>query len=271
MSINEKIYILPENSSNSEFLPIIAGGISYHTEITKRRKSEITSFEYILKGEGVVNINNLTFYPKTGDICLLHKGTDHTYYSSKKNPWTKIWFAVKGSLVTQLLSIHKLENTYLIKNCPLKHLFEKMRDSIKDTKYNMKHISKKSLLIIYEIIMEIAEFINKKNQPVSDDILTIKNYLDAHVENKLNLKEIGKVIFKSPSQALRIFKKETGTTPYDYFLTRKAEHAKFLLLNTHLSVKEIAYRLNFSSEYHFSKVFKKKVNIAPSYYRKSIT
>jgi AraC-like DNA-binding protein len=34
-----------------------------------------------------------------------------------------------------------------------------------------------------------------------------------------------------------------------------------------MSVKEIAAKLKFSSEFHFSKQFKHKTGLAPSYYR----
>ena len=40
------------------------------------------------------------------------------------------------------------------------------------------------------------------------------------------------------------------------------------VLNTNLSVKQIAYELSFTDEYYFSNIFKQKVGISPGKYRK---
>jgi AraC-like DNA-binding protein len=268
--MHEKTHVFPIDSNNTSFFQVLTTGVSYCDGSYKRKRKNAkgTIFEYILKGEGTLKINNLIFYPKAGDIYLLPKGSDHIYYSDKKNPWTKIWITTVGNLVPQFLSVYKLEKTFFIEKCPLKHLFERVLSIGKNKKNDIEIIQNKLVLIIYEIILKIAYYKKKNEMPFSEDILKVKNYLDSHVEEKLSLKKISSIIFKSSNQTIITFKKEIGITPYDYFLKKKVEHAKFLLLNTDFSVKEIAYRLNFSNEYHFSNIFKQKVNISPSYYRK---
>ena len=74
-------------------------------------------------------------------------------------------------------------------------------------------------------------------------------------------------IYRSPSQAIRIFKREYGMTPIDYLLGQRVETAKLLLRNTNLQVKEIAYRLCFADEHYFSNYFRKRVGVTPGEYR----
>ncbi|MBO0991498.1 helix-turn-helix transcriptional regulator [Bacillus sp. SD088] len=64
-----------------------------------------------------------------------------------------------------------------------------------------------------------------------------------------------------------IFSKIYGMSPKQYHLNVKLEKAKELLLETHLSIEEIAERLNFYSSSHFSRFFTKQAGIAPSKYR----
>ena len=54
-----------------------------------------------------------------------------------------------------------------------------------------------------------------------------------------------------------------------YYMKLKIEAASALLTCTDLSVKEIAAKLSFSSEFHFSKQFKSKTGLAPIYYRRN--
>ena len=53
-----------------------------------------------------------------------------------------------------------------------------------------------------------------------------------------------------------------------YFLKMKVNKAAELLTTTQLSVNTIAEKLNFSSDAHFSSVFKKNTSASPTTYRK---
>ena len=66
----------------------------------------------------------------------------------------------------------------------------------------------------------------------------------------------------------RMFKQYTGLAPAQYQLQLKIQKAKELLMDPKLSIKEIAFRLNFYSHYHFSNLFRKKTGFSPSEFRK---
>ena len=66
---------------------------------------------------------------------------------------------------------------------------------------------------------------------------------------------------------MRYFKKNFGTTPYNYLLNRKIEIAKSLLSSSSWPIKNIAYALSFSDEQYFSCAFTKKTGISPKKYR----
>ncbi len=71
----------------------------------------------------------------------------------------------------------------------------------------------------------------------------------------------------SPYHFIRIFKNETGKTPYEYLVDIKIEKACSLLRRSNLSVTEICFLCGFNSSSHFSTVFKQKIGVSPSMYR----
>ena len=77
--------------------------------------------------------------------------------------------------------------------------------------------------------------------------------------------------YLSESQIIRIFKKDMGKTPYEYSLELRLEHAKKLLRDTRMMVKEISAALHFCDEHYFSYLFKQKVGLTPLQYRKKET
>jgi AraC family transcriptional activator of pobA len=53
-----------------------------------------------------------------------------------------------------------------------------------------------------------------------------------------------------------------------WIVEKTIAEAKFLLRNSDISIKEIAYRLGFAESPHFSNYFKKHTKISPVLYRK---
>ncbi|MGM0478923.1 MAG: helix-turn-helix domain-containing protein [Bacteroidota bacterium] len=64
-----------------------------------------------------------------------------------------------------------------------------------------------------------------------------------------------------------VFSEVKGITIQQFIILNKIEKAKEILLYDRLSIKEIAYKLNYSSLSHFSKQFKKITGLTPAYYR----
>lgn len=68
-------------------------------------------------------------------------------------------------------------------------------------------------------------------------------------------------------QFCRAFKKFAGHTLTEYLAQARTERAQHLLLTTDLGLKEIAYRLGFSSPANFSTAFKAATDLPPGAFR----
>ena len=71
----------------------------------------------------------------------------------------------------------------------------------------------------------------------------------------------------SPERFRKKFAAAVGVPPARYRMLRRMDRAKALLVETELSVKEIAYRLNFFDPYFFSRQFKQVTGQAPTDFR----
>ncbi len=91
--------------------------------------------------------------------------------------------------------------------------------------------------------------------------------MQKHVMGNLSLSSLASELRLTESYFIRLFSKRMKQTPMKYYMKLKIEAASALLTCTDLSVKEISAQLGFSSEFHFSKQFKHKTGIAPSFYR----
>ena len=65
-----------------------------------------------------------------------------------------------------------------------------------------------------------------------------------------------------------LIKKETGKTAGEFINLKLIDIAKEKMFDTQKSVSEIAYELGFKYPQHFTRIFKQKVGVSPSEYRK---
>jgi AraC-like DNA-binding protein len=65
----------------------------------------------------------------------------------------------------------------------------------------------------------------------------------------------------------RIVREHLGTTPTELIRNRILIHAKWHLLHTLKSVKEISRELGFSDELYFSRLFRKATGCSPTFFR----
>lgn len=98
----------------------------------------------------------------------------------------------------------------------------------------------------------------------------VSDYIDAHVDDDLSIQVLAQIAGVSTFHFARMFKIETGVSPYRYVIIHRVQKAKSLLVNSKLSLAEIAYQVGFSSQSHMSSSFRKIVGTSPGKYRKSM-
>lgn len=72
-----------------------------------------------------------------------------------------------------------------------------------------------------------------------------------------------------PSYLSNVIKSKTGKPISEWITEKSLSHAKSLLKNSNVSIKEVSYLLGYSEVANFSKFFKKKVGISPKMYRRN--
>ncbi|MFH1728495.1 MAG: AraC family transcriptional regulator [Pseudomonadota bacterium] len=107
-------------------------------------------------------------------------------------------------------------------------------------------------------------------QKYQEQITLALNYIRDNLPEKLKLKEIAKYSALSQFHFNRIFKKVMQKTPFEYITDKRIKKAKSLLENPCLNVTEISMQVGFESVQSFSNLFRKKVGLSPSQYRKKI-
>ena len=108
---------------------------------------------------------------------------------------------------------------------------------------------------------------------LSTDVLIghVQTYIDTHPGEDLSLDRLSDEVHLSKYHFARLFKAETGQTPWTYVQEARVERAKTLLTTTDCSLSEVALRAGFYDQSHLTRTFKQFENTTPSAYRDAHT
>ena len=96
----------------------------------------------------------------------------------------------------------------------------------------------------------------------------VLGYIREHLHAALTLRDLAAVAHLSPYHFARRFKESTGLSPHQYVIARRIEWAKELLRGEEdLSLAQVAARVGFWDQGHFTRHFKRLVGVTPRRFR----
>jgi len=92
-------------------------------------------------------------------------------------------------------------------------------------------------------------------------------FIEENLREDLTLDRISEVLAMSPGHFAHAFKTTTGLAPHHYVVERRIDRAKGLLRKTELPIAEIAHRVGFRNQSHFSFAFRRATGVTPRQFR----
>ena len=132
-----------------------------------------------------------------------------------------------------------------------------------------------NIFILENFLMDkINDFfvILKDKTSKSDPVLSVLDYIHNHYsDSSLCLEQISKNTFLTPAYICVIFKDFTSTTVNKYINEYRIEKAKLFLMDSDISMSDIAAKVGYSDGNYFSKSFRKATSYTPSEYRRKFS
>ena len=243
--------------------------------------------EIICCKEGTINtwVNNIDNVAviKRLDCLIIKQGAEHKLFINKDMKAHCVCVQIKKELLNIkdeeipsnnpyfLFENNRFGNRGFIKVIDDEKIFNCLFRIVTD--YNSKD-SGWELLVkseLVELIIRINRSIEKERLLIEDKsneyILKAMSYIYQELINPIKPKDIADYVCLSTTHLMHIFKQYTGTTVMQQVTKLRNQRAKDLLLNTTLSVSEIAFQCGYPNIQHFSMVFKKTAGVTPSIYR----
>ena len=95
----------------------------------------------------------------------------------------------------------------------------------------------------------------------------VNAFIDANLSRRLHVGDLAAVAYLSPFHFTRLLKQATGLSPHAYLTFHRIERAKRMLAESGLALVEVAARVGFQTQGHFTEVFRRHAGTTPRRFR----
>jgi len=239
----------------------------------KGRRLQEFQIVYIAGGKGLYEGEGMeTVGIEAGTIMLLFPNTWHRYKPTLETGWEEFWVGFDGVFADYLMRQECFDpHKPLIKigfNAEFLNVFLRLIDTVKYEGVAFRQIASCLVVQLLGLVYSSA-LMNGKTQLRQEQVVHAVRFKIHELWNQnLDFEAMATEQNVSYEWFRKVFKEVIGTSPGQYLLNLKIEKSGQLLLETSLTVGEIAARAGFESEFYFSRIFKKKTGFSPGEYRK---
>lgn len=264
-----------------EVFRVISFKPGFHYKMHSHKRIELN---YILKGSCVMMFENKLIKLNQNNSILIFPGLKHDFFvdskqgikivqlefvvdemifdSLKQKTGTNLSFLL--NLKTNSALFFKIPNNPEIGNC--------MERIIRENKLRRDNHELLSKFYFFELIILLSRVINRQKQyqeQCENEYLKIAmNRIHTGYSSAIYVSELAKECNISERYLRKLFVSHLESTPQEYCNNLRINKSVELLADRTIPIKEIAYRVGYSTPQYFSRMFKEKYGFSPQVYRK---
>ena len=274
-----------------EDLPIFVQ-YGYHNEpMFLHTHADFSELVLVLDGSATHIVNGERYHIEKGDVFVISDDIAHSYadpvdfklcnvmfqpdkiFSYDYDIQKSYGFHALFVLEPHLIKDHKFQSRFKLSLPDYQLLNDKisfMVDTIASKDLGWKTILLTEFLQMVVVLSKAYTLPNKNDRDSLLNLACPVAYMENHYTESLSISQLSALSGLSERHFTRLFQVTYHTTPLQYLLRLRIQHACLLLSNPRLPISEIAYSCGFEDSNYFSRQFKKAIGVSPKAYRSQI-
>lgn len=229
---------------------------------------DMHTIHYVKKGSTFLETANHTYEIKSGEAFYIPPCQLAQYGAISEEPCEYYYFAFAGSYADEVIRDTVFKNGNYVSEIKdaekLVKIIEEASELIKVRPYPQYY----GLEQLFKLLPFITQTSSTKFSKAKMKYFAIcKEYIHAHYNENLKIEDIAKALNVSANYVFRIFKECSNMSPHDYLTSVRMQHAKQYLIDTDLSINEIAVMVGYVNYTTFYSMFNSKMYMSPHEYR----
>ncbi|WP_422656886.1 helix-turn-helix domain-containing protein [Paenibacillus sp. EC2-1] len=255
--------------------------------ITGLHSHPVFHLMFITEGEGRFQVGETFTEAKEGMLYVIDPNVPHQFYASDDQPLSNyestflLLDEIGEPLTMSFTELITLDEEFVKQPIPL-HIPVTLQpllvdgfQNVIDAQKSKDSLNRRVITLIDLMFRTIDVLLRMRGGSDADRgekafhvVARLKQLFQANVHRNVSLQEMSQFVHLSPNYLCRLFKRETGMPPQQFFLQMKMEEAMKQMLYTDLPIYLVADHLGFENATYFTRLFRAKTGVSPSEYRK---
>jgi len=226
---------------------------------------------FVLNGKGFLELFGIRHELSKGDFFYIPPLSEAHYYPDPKDPWTYTWIGFGGEKGENFLSLCGISAE--------RPVFSKIRDNslndyFNELVYNYNHtgfLDVKCLgyaYLIFSVMIEHCHIIAPRSlTPKESHVKEAKEFISYNFQFPITVQNIADSVNLTTNYLSNIFQETLGMSPKQYLTKFRMDRACVMLADGRLKIKDVAARVGYKNQLHFSGEFKKIKSICPKFFQ----
>lgn len=273
--------ITPQHGIVANLVRAYSGPTRFREGGWAARSSKFWVLDYIHQGQQLQRVGSgKGFLRPSGVAALYRPRTIYHEVQSEGLPLDESYILFSlGAKLRRSLDVYLPRNGALYFQDPEQILADRLRQLGKLLFYRRSYfeliahgifLELLGLLLSSEPLQENQRRIGRVSVKKGDCIDETEKFIRKNISEVIHVKDLAAHSRMSLSSFAHTYRQMAGESPYHAVMRLKIETSKRFLVQEELSVKEVARKLGFSSEFHFSRLFKKLEGLSPRNYAQTL-
>lgn len=231
----------------------------------------------ILEGKGYCETEISKFNLSKGQFFVIFPDEQTFYQADEENPWEYIWFGFDGRVAESILSsmgINRQTPIGSIKN------FNESKELVENM-IGMQPFEHENRIQLQGMLYWLISLLDSKTrdnnikpiEKINRRIVYTHDAIDLIKQNYQNVDfligDISEQLSLNESYLTSIFRQVTGRTLHEYLIDYRIQKSREYLETTDFNVREVAEKVGYKNPLSFTRVFKRKIGMTPTEYKKT--
>ena len=261
---------------------------SHETDLFMHTHADFSELVIVMNGTAIHKVDNEAYFVKKGDVFVINNNTCHGYENAHDFRICNIMYRSEKLLSTDLdirksAGFHALfviepylsmERSFQSRLKLFLADYEQVSMIISTMlqEYDNKTEGWKTMLDSHfmMLVVLLSRVYNSMPFDVNLGVINIAksvSYMENNFTSSITIEELALQSSLSVRHFARIFRETYQTTPGNYILLLRMNHACNLLKQTTLSISEVAFQSGFNDSNYFSRQFHKNYHMSPKQFR----
>lgn len=232
-----------------------------------RTNSEMFGIEMITHGNSLFVQDGKEYLVSAGEVYFLRRGCRHTYKVGPAGYLHKRYCVLEGGGLEPLLhsmNLFECDYVHLLSPVVVSHVFRRMNKVMRE---KLSGFTVELSIIAYHLLLELGRSLTVQ---YPEPIRAAVEFMQQNLTQPLDCETIRMHSGLSMTHFNRLFSQYTGVSPVQFLMSQRMSLARHLLLQTSLSVKQVASAVGFDDALYFSARFKRYIGISPQHFRAGV-